>query len=177
MSEVAVRLLAALLGAVFAWSAVAKLLHMEAWKSALARYRLPAPVERAARGLVPAVELVVPVLILVGSMRAAAALVLVLVGVFSLAVLRARSLEGDRLPCGCFGKTKARDYRLMLVRNSVLAVMASALLLGADDVPLFEGIGAPDGSEILPVVLVLVGLVAVAWIAWSAGSSFRKGQS
>ena len=161
MSSLSVQLLAAVLSAVFVWSACAKLIRYREWQVALAGYRLPEPVERAARPGVPVAELLVPLLFVLGNVGAGAALVVALVAAFSLAVLRARALEGDRLPCGCFGRTKAHDYRLMLVRNSVLGVLAGALLLAGHDVPLFDGVGAPDASEALPITLSVAGLVAV----------------
>jgi hypothetical protein len=176
MSTLAVQILAAVLSVVFAWSASAKLLRYQEWRIALAGYRLPVPVERAARAGVPIVELLVPLLFIAGNVAAGAALVMALVGAFSLAVLRARSLEGDRLPCGCFGRGKARDYRVMLLRNSVLGTLAAALLVAGRDVRLFEGVGAPDGSEVIPITLSVAGLVAAGWAVWMASCSFRKGQ-
>ncbi|MGH2753684.1 MAG: MauE/DoxX family redox-associated membrane protein [Actinomycetota bacterium] len=172
-----VQIPAALLGVVFAWSAAAKLLHHQEWLAALARFRLPPVMERSARVVVPVVEFLVPVLFVAGSVRAGAALVVALVAAFSVVILRARRLEGDRLPCGCFGKSKVRDYRLMLMRNSMLGVVAGILLLQGEDVAMFSGLGAPRGSEIVPVALVIVGLSAAAWALWVASSLFRKGQS
>jgi len=176
MSPLTVQILAAVLSVVFAWSACAKLLRVQEWFAALAAYRLPGPLERTARVAVPVVELLVPTLFVVGNVRAGAALVVALVGTFSLAVLRARSLEGDRVPCGCFGRAKVRDYRLLLVRNSILGALAAALLLAGEDVALFDGVGAPNSSEFVPVTLSVMGLLAAGWAVWAAGSSFRKGQ-
>jgi hypothetical protein len=137
---------------------------------------LPSALERTSRIAVPVVEIVVPVLFVVGNVGAGAALVVALVGAFSLAVLRARAVEGDRLPCGCFGRSKARDYRLMLVRNAALGVAAGTLLLAGRDVPVFDGVGAPRSSDVIPLTLSAIGLVAAAWAVWAAGSALRKGQ-
>ena len=176
MSTLAVQILCAVLGLVFAWSACAKFVRFDDWREALAGYRLPAILERIARLLVPVVELLVPVLFIAGRVKAGAALVVALVAAFSLAVLRARSFEGDRLPCGCFGKRKVHDYRLMLIRNSFLGGLAAVLLLAGDDVPIFEGIGAPGSSEVVPVTLTVVGLIGLGWALWAASTAFRKGQ-
>lgn len=176
MSPLMVQILAAVLSVVFAWSAWAKLLRYEEWLAALARYRLAPGLERPARAAVPVFESVVPILFITGNVGAGAALVVALVAAFSLAVLRARSLEGDRLPCGCFGKSKVRDYRLMLVRNSVLGAIAGALLLAGNDVPLFDGMGAPTSSEFVPLMLSVLGVIAAGWAAWAASSAFRKGR-
>ena len=176
MSPLTVQILAAVLSVVFAWSACAKLLRLQDWFAALAAYRLPPLLERTARVAVPVVELLVPAFFVAGNVGAGAALVVALVGTFSLAVLRARSREGDRLPCGCFGKAKVRDYRLLLVRNSILGAMAAGLLLAGGDVALFDGVGAPSSSEFVPVTLSVMGLLAAGWAVWAVGSSFRKGQ-
>ena len=176
MSTLAVQLLSAVLGVVFAWSAVAKFVRYQDWIVALAGYRLPPVVERISRVAVPIVELAVPALFVTGNVRAGAALVVALVGTFSLAVLRARASEGDRLPCGCFGKSKEHDYRLMLLRNGFLGAIAALLLLAGEDVALFDGLGAPRSSEVIPVTLSIVGLLGIGWALWAAGSAFRKGQ-
>ena len=176
MSTLAVQILCAVLAVVFAWSACAKFVRYDDWRVALAGYRLPAAMERVARLLVPVAELFVPILFIAGAVKSGAGLVVALVAGFSLAVLRARSFEGDRLPCGCFGKTKVHDYRLMLIRNSFLGALAAVLLLAGDDVALFDGIGAPGSSEVVPVTLTVVGLVGLGWALWAATSALRKGQ-
>src|SRR5438876_258169 len=96
---------AVVVGAAFAWAATAKILRPRAWRGALNGYGLGG-LERAASVGVPILELTVPALVVAGQPRAAAALTLVLLGSFSMALLRARRLGGDRVPCGCFGRSR-----------------------------------------------------------------------
>jgi hypothetical protein len=132
---------------------------------------------RIALPAVPVLELAVALAILAGMTRPAGALTLALLAGFSLAVLRLRAIEGDRLPCGCFGKTTERDYRLMLLRNSFLTILAAVVVAAPAEMALLEGFAAPEGSELLPLVLVVVGLGAAAWAVWSVNRSFRGGRS
>jgi hypothetical protein len=152
---------------VFAWSAAAKVLRMKEWREAVPRYRLPGVLTPLTVAGVPVAEAGVVILFLVGASRVAAALTLLLLAAFSMAVMRARRLEGDRLPCGCFGKTKRRDYRVMIVRNAALALLAMPVLLRGSDTSLSEGVGAPSASEIVPALLVVIGLALAGWMLWS----------
>lgn len=165
------------LGAVFAWSALAKLMRFREWSTLVPRYQMPAAIEVAARPAVPLVEAMVAALLFVGASRAGAALAMLLLGAFSLAVLRARRLQGDRLPCGCFGKIDERDYRFILVRNVLLALIAGTILLGGVDVAPFAGLGAPEASEIVPAFLVALGVALAVWMIRSLSTSARGGRS
>jgi hypothetical protein len=162
------------LAAAFAWAAVAKLARFPAWREALAGYRLPEPAERAVRPLVPLTEAVVAVLLVSGgdASRAGAALAVALLGGFSLSVLRAQRLQGDRLPCGCFGGRGGRDYRLMLVRNATLgAVAATALLFPRAGA--FDAV-APDASQVVPAALAAAGLGLGVWLVLASRKGFRR---
>jgi hypothetical protein len=176
MPDLLVRVCALSLAGVFAWSAVAKLLRYPSWRVVLARYRLGSFELVAAPGT-PLVELVAPLLVVVGATRAAAAAAVLLLSAFSLAVLRARALEGDRLPCGCFGKTKSRDYRLVLVRNGLLGLLSAVILLGGTDIDVFGGADVPSASEILPAALVVLGAIVLIGAAVSITRSFKRGQT
>lgn len=125
---------------------------------------------------VPMVEGAVPILFLAGASRAAAALSLALLAVFSMAVLRARRLQGNRVPCGCFGRATTRDYRVTVVRNSLLGLAAALVPLAGRDVALFSGIGAPRSTELLAVLLSGVGVALIAWMLWSVTTSLRGGR-
>jgi hypothetical protein len=177
VSDLVLRFSSALLAVVFTWSAVAKLLQWGRWRHVLGRYRPSGWVRLIALPAVPALELAVVLALLAGMTRSAGALTLALLAGFSLAVLRLRSIEGDRLPCGCFGKTTERDYRLVLLRNSFLAILAAVVVAAPAETPLLEGFAAPDGSELLPLILVVVGMGAAGWAAWSVNRSFRGGRS
>lgn len=174
MSDLTLRLAAALLGAVFAWSALAKPLNFYDWRAALARYAIPEPITKIALIGVPVIELAVPILLITGATLAAAALCLTLLSAFSLAILRARRAAGDKLPCGCFGKLKKRDYRVTLIRNALLGFTAAVVLVGGKEFALFDGFRLPQGSEFLAAALLLGGLAMCAWLVKVAGSSLGR---
>lgn len=165
---------ALVLALAFGWAALAKVTRLDAWRVALAGYRLPHGVERTARVAVPVAEVAVAALLLTGGdvTKTGAALSVALLSAFSMAVLRARRLQGDRLPCGCFGGSGARDYRLMLVRNAALGAVAAAVLL-VPGVASYE-VEAPAPSQLLPAALVALGLVLIVWLAVAAGRGARR---
>ena len=166
--------LQALLALVFAWASGTKLVRWPAWRSSLAGYGLtPAPASAAAV-LVPLLEATVAVLVVAGATRIAMAGILTLLSGFSFAILRARVHSGDRLPCGCFGRTEERDYRLMLGRNAGLAALAGAVLVFGEDGDLVSGAGAPRIEDVLPGLLVVVGALLVVWMARHASSLFHR---
>ncbi|MDQ4142849.1 MAG: hypothetical protein M3198_03740 [Actinomycetota bacterium] len=164
----------ALLAVVFAWAAVAKTLQWRAWRSSLASYGIPRTIETPVAVLVPVAEVTVVLLVLGGVARVAMASALALLAAFCLAVLRARSREGDRLPCGCFGKTEARDYRLMLVRNAALSALAGLVLLGGDGLDPVTAGDVPEPGEVLPATLVIIGILLGGWILKQATSSMKR---
>ena len=151
---------ALLLAVAFAWAALSKAARPRAWKAALDGYGLARPVRRTTLFAVPAAEAAAAALLLLGgdATRAGAALSVALLSAFSLAVLRARRLRGDRLPCGCFGGSGRRDYRLMLVRNSVLAAVAAAALSTRHE------LDAPGAGEAVPAILAGLGIALIAWL-------------
>lgn len=174
MLEALMSVAAVALALAFAWAAVIKIARFSAWREALGGYGLPPPVESAASGAVPAAELAVAGTLLFGSARVGAALTIFLLSAFSLAVLRARMLEGDQVPCGCFGDTKARDYRVMITRNVLLGVLAAAvLLLGARGGP---ATWPAAGAEILPGALAFIGVIACLAVVRSVSASLDRGR-
>lgn len=156
-------LAAAALGLVFAWSGVAKVFRFSRWRAALEGYGL-AGTGPALALAVPVVELGVPALMLSSRTLAGSALALGLLALFSATILRARTVRGNRLPCGCFGGADERDYRMMLARNATLGLLAAVVLVRGRDLQTLEGLGAPDAADIVPVVLVVVGVVMIAWL-------------
>ena len=167
-------LVPSLLAVAFVWAAVAKASRPSAWRVALGGYRLPGPLLVPALVGVPAAEILAGFLLAAGGVatRAGAALCVGLLAAFSLAVLRARRLQGDRLPCGCFGGNGSRDYRLMLVRNAFLGGVAAAVLL----VPRLADyeLEAPSSSQVVPALLVVVGVALIAWLAVSVTRGFGR---
>jgi hypothetical protein len=163
------RVASLILALTFAWAALAKAARPARWRDALRHYRL-GPLERVASFGVPVAEAGVAALLALGRDRVGAALALALVSGFSVVVMRARLERGSRLPCGCFGGTRARDYRSMLARNGLLGTLAAfVLLLGA-----VEGAAAPGGADMLPAALVGVGIAVGCWLVWQTSTSLRR---
>lgn len=177
MSDPVVTTISLILAAVFAWAAIAKALRFSDWRAVLVGYRLPGLVARVSSWTVPLAELFVVGLILAGETKAGSALSLMLLSSFSLALVRARALQGVRLPCGCFGARKERDYRLLLARNGSLAVLPAALLLGGHDLTPLSGLVSPSAGDVLPTLLALVGILLALWTAREVAGAVKKGRS
>jgi hypothetical protein len=174
MLDTVVRVAAGLLALLFAWAAAAKVVRFMDWRSALAGYALPRSAQSLAVAGVPVVEGAVVGLVLVGELPPAGALSIVMVSVFSLAILRRRAIEGNRLPCGCFGGATTRDYRVMLARNLLIALMAAVVLMGGAGVSVFDGLRAPGHRDLLPAALVLAGVTLITWMVAQISSSLRR---
>jgi uncharacterized membrane protein YphA (DoxX/SURF4 family) len=158
-----------ILAVTFAWAGIAKLVGFSRWRAALEGFGLAGPARRAALVGVPVAELVVAVLLVVGLREVGAALALALLAAFSGAILVAARAKGARLPCGCFGGAKERDYRWMLVRNGALAVLAAVVLLGREIRPsLFD-----SSIEAVPLALSVAGALVISWTVWQVISSLR----
>ena len=164
---------AAALVLLFVWAAGTKAAGYGDWRSLLGRYRLPRGLARVAAPGVPLAELLVAGVIVAVDLRAGAALAVVLLSTFSLAVLRARALQGDRLPCGCFGRATTHDYRWILGRNLVLGLLAAVVLVGGEPSSLIATLNIPARSDLLPAGLVVAGTGALVWVAWAASARLR----
>ena len=167
-------LVPSLLGLAFAWAAIAKVARFPAWRAALSGYRIPRAVVTPALFLVPALEAGAAFLLARGgdATKAGASLVVALLSAFSLAVLRARRLGGDRLPCGCFGGSGSRDYRLMLVRNALLGAVAAAILL-SPRLARYE-VEAPGAAQVVPAALAALGVALIGWLVVTARLGARR---
>jgi methylamine utilization protein MauE len=146
---------------VFSWASLDKILRPSAWWSSLEQYAL-GPTHRPVAIAVPALEFGVPMFVVAGQRTMAAILALVLLAGFSIALLRARRLRGNRVTCGCFGRTRARDYRILLARNVGIALIALATLAAPSRRA--GSIHVPQGVELVPMVLALGGLILVAGV-------------
>ena len=166
---------ACLLGLTFAWAAGSKLLRWRDWRAALEGYGLSAPLQRASAPAVPLVEAAVVALVFAGATRSGAALSLFLLASFSAATLRAHALRGARLPCGCFGKVKERDYRVLLIRNAFLAASAAIVILQGRDVDPIPSL--PEGGGWVPAALTFLGVGALTWLLVTALGTMRRGQA
>ena len=154
------------------WAGVAKVTAYSRWKAVLARYGLPSGVRAVAGPFVPALEVATAITIAFFSARVGAAAACALLAAFSLAILRARAINGDRLPCGCFGGSESRHYTTMMWRNAFLVVLA-ALVLRAQPAVDVVGPSLPQGGEWIAAGLVAVGGALVLWMAWQVSSAFR----
>ena len=154
---------AVILAAAFGWAALSKAARPSAWRDALRPHGLGG-LEPAVAVAVPSAELAVAGVLLLASSRAGAVAALVLLVVFSAALVRVRVRSGDRrVPCGCFGRRSSVDVRLALVRNVVLAALGVLALTGRQPDPL--PLGLPSSGEAVPALLALVGIALGAWVA------------
>ena len=173
MPEATARIASLLLGATFAWAGVVKLLGYGRWSAILERYGLPGPLRAAAAPGVPAGEVAIAVTCAFVSPRAGAAAALALLSLFSLAVIRARSINGDRLPCGCFGGSEERHYRTMILRNAFLGALAGAVLLADGRVePLSPAL--PTWGDALPALLVVCGAALAVWTVLQVSNAMKR---
>jgi hypothetical protein len=175
MPDATARIVTLLLAALLVWAAAAKLLRWNAWRAALAGYGLPPRLEGAAAAGTPLVELGVAAVLMSPAARAGAALTVALLAAFSLVVLRGRSLQGEKLPCGCFGRSGERDYRTMLLRNAVLGLLAAVVLLSGREESALAGLSLPDGRELFPALLVTLGVAVAAWTGYQVMTTARRG--
>jgi hypothetical protein len=165
------RACALLLALVLAWAALAKAWRPGMWRSALARYGISGTLSVVAAVGVPLAEITVAGTLALGAAPLGAVGALALLSGFSLAVMTARHRVGERVPCGCFGDSTERDYRVLLLRNGLLGLTASLVLL--------SGIGRaiPGGSAIahtFPAVLVVAAMGLLGWTALRAAESLTN---
>jgi uncharacterized membrane protein YphA (DoxX/SURF4 family) len=122
-----VSLLALALAAVFAWAAVAKLLHRPTTSRSFAAFGLPVPDTLAVA--VPVSEIVLAAVLVVNP-ALGATLALAVLAAFTTQLLLARRRGADT-GCGCFGGSRPATPNVELARNAVLALAAVAVLVTA----------------------------------------------
>ncbi|HET8526955.1 MAG TPA: MauE/DoxX family redox-associated membrane protein [Actinomycetota bacterium] len=159
---------AAALMVTFGASAIAKFSGWSTWRRALRSYGLPEPLERLSAFAVPSAEVLVALLPLLGLRSSAGLLALALLSAFSVAIVAARARGDRRIDCGCFGAARRRDYRVLLLRNGVLAVVAAVAWETGEDAWALGSLGVPRGSELIPAAITIVGLALAAWVAAQA---------
>jgi len=127
---------------------------------------------------VPVLELAIAVMPVLGLSSTAGFVALSALVAFSAAVVVGRLRVGRRLRCGCFGSSATRDYRVLLIRNLALAGVAIVAWRAGDDAPVLRSLGPPVGSDLVPVVLVVVGLALATWVESTAvaASGRRNGR-
>jgi hypothetical protein len=152
----------------FGGAAIAKIAHGRTWRRALATYRPPPGIVGPVAIGVPVVEIAIATMPVLGLASTAGLVSLWVLMAFSAAVIVGRLRVGRRLGCGCFGSSATRDYRLLLVRNLALAAVAIVAWRAGDDTPALRSLGSPGGSELVPVVLVVLGLALATWVGTAA---------
>lgn len=174
MSDVWATVASVLLAATFAWSGSMKVLRAERWRMDLVSFRLNRPLRAAGFLLLPWVEVGIAGALVAGAARTGAVLAIGLLGIFCLAIVRARVLLGtDKLGCGCFGGARIRDYRLLLARNVALAALAGALVSSGRDPSAARGLDL-GGPSALPWLMSALALTAVAWVLWQASQRMPR---
>jgi hypothetical protein len=176
MPDTTIRIVTLALAGILVWAGLAKFLRWGAWRRALAGYHPPVWAELPAAVVTPLAEIGVAAALLSPVPRVGAALAVALVAGFSLVVLRGRMLEGDKLPCGCFGGASRRDYRTLLVRNSFLGLMAAIILLSQREGSPLGRLSMPDAGELLPALLIGLGVIVALWMVYQVTASARRGQ-
>jgi hypothetical protein len=153
------------LGLVFGWAGIGKAVRAKRWRANIRAYGLPRFARAAGFLLLPWVELIAAVALLAGRPAIGATIVGSLIVLFCVAIINARIvLRNDKLGCTCFGGTSVYDYRILLLRNGTLAVLAGYLLAVR---PLAEtrGPGLPGAGPVMFVTLVLAGgVAAMMWL-------------
>ena len=173
MVDLLVQLAAVVTMVTFAWAAVAKVVDLDSWLEVVAGHEIPVPSSLIAFAI-PPLEMLVVGLIASNSLRVGGALACALLAAFSMAIVRRSARQGKRLPCGCFGKDRTRDYRVMLLRNLVLGAAAATLMLGGEGVRVWDGLRAPSTGELLAASLVLGGIALGAWTYVNVRRSLRR---
>ena len=163
-----------LLSMVFVVAALAKLADRSGTRAALEAFelrRLAAP----AAVLLPAVELAVAVALLpAATARWAALAALVLIGIFSLAVLRTLR-SGSTPDCNCFGGlAQTKVGRGTLVRNGLLGCVAAFVAIGGRSVGAFDWITVPAAQDRAAIALLIACLAGVRLERGQTGES-RQG--
>lgn len=176
MANAAVAAASVILAAAFAWAGLMKVIQAERWLSDLRNYRLPRPVRALGFLVLPWLEIGVAALLIASAARVAALIALSLLALFCVAILRARRLSGsDQMGCGCFGSARVRDYRILLLRNAVLGLLAASILASGPERVL--GTSFPsEGPGALLALLAASGGVAAAWIFWQVTARIRRNQ-
>jgi hypothetical protein len=166
---------AATLAIAFGWAALSKVGRARRWRRSLQSYGFGGGFERTVAVGVPLVELGIGVLPFLGLPSIAGALSLGVLAGFSVAIVAARIRNGPRLDCGCFGAARVRDYRLLLARNGVLALVALVAWRRGSDTLIGTDVVAPSGDELVPAALVALGLVLATWIVVVTVRTVRRG--
>ncbi len=176
MSDVWVTIASVPLAGAFAWAGSMKVLQAERWRLDLVSYRVSRLFRIVIFLLLPWVEIGIAVALIAGAARSGALLAIGLLGMFCVAIARARLLLGtDKLGCGCFGGARIRDYRLLLARNVALAVLAALIVFVSSGRDPSAARGLDVGGPIALLWLIsALALIAVAWVLSQMSQWMRR---
>jgi hypothetical protein len=149
----------AVLALLFAWAGFMKAFMAERWRQDLRAYRLARVVRAIGFLATPWLEISIALLLLTSWREFGAVLALASLTTFSLTIVRARVLQGtNKLSCGCFGGSTARDYRTLLLRNLALGALCVVVLLmsAGREAPLVP-------LRFLPAIVGILMLLAIVW--------------
>jgi hypothetical protein len=169
-------LAAAVLAGVFSWAAASKALEPARWRRTLDAHDLPVG-RSIAMFAVPGAEALVPLLVVSGWPRAAAAWALVLLVVFTAEAVRAWLRIGSHVPCGCFGGREPLEPRSLVARNAGLAAVAAVAFVRSPATPLPAALpGWPVAGEWIAAASVVAGLAVAGWTVWAAVRWLGRGE-
>lgn len=145
-------------GGMFLLALVAKLRDLPSFRSAVRGFRVvPRHLERTTAVAVLGVEAAVVLLVAVRATAAIGlAVAVVLLAAFATGMARVVA-RGDRVACGCFGRSAAPISRAHVARNVLLATAAAAGLAAG----LTSGAEPLDGPVLLVLSLFSAAVVAV----------------
>jgi uncharacterized membrane protein YphA (DoxX/SURF4 family)/peroxiredoxin len=155
-----------LLAAVFAVAGIAKLRDLDGSRAAMRDFGVPARLAGPAGVLLPLAELAVAVaLVPTVSARAAAVVGLLLLLAFIWGIANALR-RGEAPDCHCFGQLhSAPAGPSTLVRNAVLAALATVVVVKAPGAALDDWVSARSGAELVAVGAGIAAIVlGAAWL-------------
>jgi hypothetical protein len=158
------------LGIVFALSGITKLANVHAFVASVGDFRLlPRRLVAPFAVGVVAAELASAAALLRGiGVEAAAVVVLVLLAIFTTALVRSLS-RGRTVVCRCFGELSARSLSWTAVlRNGLLLALAAATVVSA----WIDGDQPPPSGDVAAVLLLVLGSLAVLALVGEAGAAF-----
>jgi hypothetical protein len=152
---------------VFAVAAAAKLADRPATRGAIEAFGAPTRLAAPGAVLLSVVEMAIAVCLALAATAFWGALgAMVVLGIFSLAILR--TLRAGSAPdCNCFGGlTQTEVGRGTLVRNGVLAAVAAFVALSGQAVSALAWVTVPAARDRVGIAFLLAGLVALGWFCW-----------
>ena len=124
--------------------------------------------------VVPVVELGTATLLLVGPPVAGAGVALALLTAFSVVLLRARALRGDRCRALASAGAQIGTTASALERNAALALPAVLLLFAGQAGRGLDALGSPGAGDALPLALAALGFLVAIWTIQQARTALRR---